>query len=108
MSLHRTLHHLNLGLAAGLTAASLGCDNGLHHNTLVPPGNRFELVIEANRTSVDASHFLLDTSTGDTWRLSGNRGEFEWVPLAPRPANVQPLDLVELLGIENVEPDSDR
>ena len=105
MSLWRTVHHTTLGLAASTMIMALGCDNGLHHNTLVPPGNRFELVIESDRTTVDASHFLLDTSTGDTWLLSGNRRDFEWVRLAPRPVDIQTLDLVEMLGIENVELD---
>ena len=108
MSLYGTVHQWTLALAASLMSAALGCDNGLHHNTLVPPGNRFALVIESDRTSVDANHFLLDTSTGDTWRLSGTRGDFEWVRLAARPADIQTLDLVEMLGIENIELDAEN
>ena len=86
-------------LAAILSAS--GCDNGPHHNNLVAPGNRFELVIESDRTSVEASHFLVDTLTGDTWLLTGKRGSFEWVRMAVPPEDIQQVDLMEIFGLAN-------
>jgi hypothetical protein len=55
--------------------------------------DRFELVIEPDRTLVDGTHFLVDRATGDLWRLDvPDRTKGTWVRLATAPA-----DAVELV-----------
>lgn len=54
-------------------------------------GRRFDLKIEADRTDVDATHFLVDRATGDLWRLDARGGDGRWVRLADGPIDAQPL-----------------
>lgn len=49
---------------------------------------RFELVVEPKRSDVDASHFLVDSTTGDTWLLETTGAKAgRWVRLADGPAD---------------------
>lgn len=73
-----------------------GCMNGALHNYKArvnqSPGGRFTLVIEAGRTAIDGSHFLLDTATGDVWRLDSRDGESgSWVRLGAGPEDARDL-----------------
>lgn len=72
-----------------------GCFNDafstVKHEGSDGPG-RFSLVIEPARTDVDGSHFLLDTATGDVWRLETRDGETgEWVRVGEAPRDVRSL-----------------
>ena len=78
-------------------ATGAGCMNGAMHNYKArvneDAGGRFALVIEANRTTVDGSHFLLDTVTGDVWRMDSSDGrQGSWVRLGDGPADARPLE----------------
>ncbi|HKJ25526.1 MAG TPA: hypothetical protein VKB65_11925 [Myxococcota bacterium] len=84
-------------------AAGAGCMNGALHNYKArvneSPSGRFALVIEANRTAIDGSHFLIDTATGDVWRMDSSDGRSgAWVRLGAGPADARDL------GVED-EPD---
>jgi len=77
-------------------AAGAGCMNGAMHNYKArvnqSPGGRFALVIEANRTAIDGSHFLLDTATGDVWRMDSSDGRTgAWVRLGAGPEDARDL-----------------
>ena len=83
-----------LGLAFALGA---GCANGSFQNyrARINEGGsgRFALVIEADRTPIDATHFLLDTATGDVWRMDSSDGRTgTWLRLGEAPDDVQDLD----------------
>lgn len=85
-----------IGLAAMLLA-STGCFNGgqVTYEDGGPRG-RFELVIEADRTAIEGSHFLLDTATGDVWRMESDDGRAgAWVRLGDAPDDVAELELVD-------------
>ena len=93
---HRPL--LGGALAGIALAAGSGCFNGsLHDYHDFTPDHeigRFELVIEPGRTSVDGTHFLLDTATGDVWRMDSPDGrEGEWVRLGDAPEDAQELEV---------------
>jgi len=80
---------VGLGLAAGS-----GCLNDAVHTFHGWSGGagRFALVIEPARTAIEGTHFLLDTATGDVWRMEsddGRRGG--WVRLGDAPADARPL-----------------
>jgi hypothetical protein len=83
---------LGLGFALGA-----GCANGAFHNyrARINQGGagRFALVIEADRTPIEGTHFLLDTATGDVWRMDssdGRRGS--WLRLGDAPEDVRDLE----------------
>ena len=80
---------------AMVLALGAGCWNGSVRNYSGGPG-RFALVIEANRTTVEGSHFLLDTLTGDVWRMDAPDGENgSWVQLGTGPEDVRDLEAEE-------------
>jgi hypothetical protein len=84
-------------------AAGAGCFNGAMHNYKAhvndAPGGRFALVIESDRTSIEGSHFLLDTATGDVWRLESSDGRTgSWVRLGAGPADARTLGKAEDAG----------
>ncbi len=90
---------LVLGLALWLgSGVGSGCMNGAMHNykaqiSETGPGGRFALVIEADRTRVDGSHFLLDTATGDVWRLEAQGARAgTWARLADAPPDAADLE----------------
>ena len=100
--MQRTLSEVSrktvLVLAACLVTAACNNDN-FSNSGLISAGARFALVIEPARTSIDGTHFLLDTATGDTWTLkSGDGGAERWVRVAEGPSDVKPLTIKELLG----------
>jgi hypothetical protein len=84
----------------GILALSLvpltACWNGAFQTNEIKKrggdASRFELVIEAKRNDLEASHFLVDTATGDLWVLqpSGDRAG-TWVRVTDGPADA--LDL---------------
>ena len=83
-----------LATAAALTLGSLGCVKINDHATSIKGAGlmRFALIIETERSDVDASHYLLDQATGDVWRFDPvNRGEGTWVRMAEAPADIRPL-----------------
>jgi len=95
-------------LALGTLAfAGTGCFNDAfrgHEFSDIPGTDRFELVIEADRTLVDGSHFLVDRATGDLWRLDvSGRTNGNWVRLASGPADA--AELAPLPGLEKEEQD---
>lgn len=80
--------------AAAVVALALGagCFNG-SRNVEVAGESRLELIVESDRTDVDATHFLLDAATGDLWRLEvGGGAEARWVRLASGPDDLQELE----------------
>ncbi|NNL65871.1 MAG: hypothetical protein HKP30_06500 [Myxococcales bacterium] len=84
-----------LALSA-LLLTSAGCFNGgqVTYEDGGPRG-RFALVIEADRTAIEGSHFLLDTATGDVWRMESEDGRAgSWVRLGDAPDDVAELELV--------------
>ena len=75
-------------LGGGVLAIQPACWNGVHGSNIFEGGggNRFRLVIEPNRTDIDATHFLVDALTGDVWRLDAAQGTSgDWVRLASGP-----------------------
>jgi hypothetical protein len=65
-----------------------GCYSRSHNNVVSAPGQRFQLVVEAGRTDVQGTHFLLDAATGDLWRLDAERpGPERWVRVSDGPAD---------------------
>jgi hypothetical protein len=74
-------------------AALLGLGSGCFNDAFrgdefdgVPGAERFELVVEPDRTLVDGTHFLVDRATGDLWRLElSDRKNGAWVRLADGP-----------------------
>ena len=80
-------------LAGIVLAAGAGCFNDAFRGHDFKGGlDRFGLVIEADRTDVAGSHFLIDRATGDVWVLeSMGRLEGRWVRLADAPADAQPF-----------------
>ena len=83
-----------LAIAAALTLGGLGCFNVNDHATSIQGSAlmRFALIIETERSDVDASHYLLDQATGDVWRLDPiDRGEGRWLRMAEAPEDVRPL-----------------
>jgi hypothetical protein len=102
----RTNPRARVALAASVVAlAAAGCFNDAFRGHDFRDGvgsDRFELVIEADRTLVDGTHFLVDRATGDLWRLELSDGETgAWVRLADGPA-----DAAELRVELDVEPAS--
>jgi hypothetical protein len=86
-------------------AVGAGCMNGAMHNykARIGGGGRFALVIESDRTLVEGTHFLVDTATGDVWRLTSPDGRSgAWARLSAPPEDVKPLG-----EPENAEADDD-
>ena len=85
----RQLRLLGLALLfGGVLAVQSGCWNGVHDSNIFEGGglNRFTLVIEPNRTDIDGTHYLVDSLTGDVWRLDAAQGtSFDWVRLVSGP-----------------------
>jgi hypothetical protein len=83
-----------LGIVALATAGATigGCFNSGHHTNVAAGGGRLQLVIETGRTDVDGTHFLLDTATGDLWRLEARSAETaRWVRVADGPDDLREL-----------------
>ena len=80
-------------LAGLVLVAGAGCFNDAFRGHDFEGGlDRFALVIEADRTDVAGSHFLVDRATGDLWVLeSTGRLEGRWVRLADAPADAKPF-----------------
>jgi hypothetical protein len=81
-------------------ATSGGCMNRAFHNYKArvneAANGRFALVIEADRTPIEGTHFLLDTATGDVWRMdSDDGGSGDWVRLGDAPEDVRSLEVEE-------------
>ncbi len=95
------LYRIRVGWLALLAAgtASLACFNDGGDDVYIKGGTaRLALVIEADRSDVDATHFLLDTATGDLWCLeAGGQGPGRWRRLAEGPADLRELELDDLL-----------
>jgi hypothetical protein len=89
--------------------AIAGCWNGSHNETFVDPGGRFALEIETGRTDVVGTHFLVDTITGDLWRLDTRRSAAPiWVRIADGPADAETLeDIVARVPMGNRFDDSE-
>jgi hypothetical protein len=98
-----------IGLAA-FALAGAGCFNDAFrgHEFIDTGSERFELVIEPDRTLVDGTHFLIDRATGDLWRLDvSSRTKGTWVRLADGPSDVSELTLHPALGKKEEETDDD-
>ena len=62
------------------------CFNGSHNNHREGgTDGRFRLTIEPDRTDISGTHFLVDSATGDLWRLEKAGGSLEWARLANAP-----------------------
>ncbi len=83
---------ISFAIVACLTLGA--CFNGHNaKNTHYGGTNRLQLLIEANRTDVAGTHFLVDSATGDLWRLdAGGSDPGRWVRLADGPTDLQELD----------------
>ena len=71
------------------------CWNGVHDSAIFEggAGNRFQLTIESNRTDISATHYLVDTMTGDTWLLEvTGPGKGRWVRLSDGPPDAARLE----------------
>ena len=80
--------------AAALLGAALllpACWNGSYNEATSAAGGRFHLTFEASRTDVAGTHFLVDSATGDLWRLAPGGGAAEWVRLADAPEDAADL-----------------
>lgn len=88
---HFGLAALSVILATLLAA---GCFNdGFTNSGTIGGGGRFALVIEPARTSIEGTHFLVDTATGDLWRLDENADVAQrWLRISDAPADVTELD----------------
>lgn len=81
------------GALAVLAAAGAGCFNGsFQDHSERGVGERLQLVVESDRTDVDATHFLLDKETGDLWRLEMRGASGSWVRLAAGPEDLADLE----------------
>jgi len=80
---------------ASLALVGGGCFNDAlrgHEFHGVPGSDRFELVIEPDRTLFEGTHFLVDRATGDVWRLEASDGRSaRWVRLADGPDDAEAL-----------------
>ncbi len=96
-------------LVAALALPAAGCFNDAfrgHEFENASGTDRFSLVIEADRTDVDATHFLVDRATGDLWRLDlSGRTEGSWVRLASAPEDAAELELHPALEDDAPEDD---
>ena len=95
------MHKISLRACAVLAALvffGAGCFNDAFRGHDFRGGvgaDRFELVIEPDRTLVDGTHFLVDRATGDVWLLDvSNRREGEWVRLASGPTDAAELEIL--------------
>jgi hypothetical protein len=106
-----TRRHANtLRACIGIASlASAGCWNGSHNETFVEAGGRFALEIETGRSDLVGTHFLVDTVTGDLWRLDTRRsGAPIWVRIADGPADAHALeDIVARIPVGKPRKDSD-
>jgi hypothetical protein len=86
-------HPATLRALAGVASlAAAGCWNESHNEALVDAGGRFALEIETGRSDLVGTHFLVDTATGDLWRLDTRGGGAPiWVRIADGPPDAQPL-----------------
>lgn len=92
----RPWKHVSLiALSSGALLCLPACWNGAFQtNTDKSKGGnpRFELVVEPKRSDVDASHFLVDSTTGDTWFMEKTGAKAgRWVRLAEGPADAAAL-----------------
>ncbi len=86
-------------LAAGGLALALllpACWNGAFQTNKIEGrgggDQRFQLAVEPGRTDIDATHFLVDTATGDVWRLDPTGAhQGTWVRLADGPEDAEVL-----------------
>lgn len=82
-------------LAGALLLALLvsACFNDSFQNVYRGPGTgRFSLVVEPGRTDLRGTHFLVDTATGDTWRLEARSDTAgDWRRVADGPTDLTPL-----------------
>jgi len=77
-----------------------GCWNGSHNEVhKMTGGERFRLTVEPSRTDVAGTHFLVDSATGDLWRLEQSGGSVAWARLADAPP-----DAADLTAEEEPEP----
>ncbi len=91
---NRTLRRGAVLLSACILAVQSACWNGVNDSTIFEGGGgrRFSLVIEPNRTDVEATHFLVDTFTGDVWRLDAAKSRpGKWLRLTSGPEDVSEL-----------------
>ena len=89
------------GLLAGLALTSCfnGAEHGIrNHGVIGVTGGRFALVIESDRTDLGATHFLVDTATGDLWSLRQQEAGAEWQRVAEGPKDAKPLRVEQILG----------
>jgi hypothetical protein len=96
-------HHRRGARASALllctaTAFTIACFNDGFSNegTLTTGQGRLQLVIEPNRTPVEGTHFLLDTTTGDLWHLK-LKDKPQWQKITKGPADLQKLKMKQLL-----------
>ena len=104
--------HPAKNLRACIAVASLlsaGCWNGSHNEAFVDAGGRFALEIETGRSDLVGTHFLVDTVTGDLWRLdTRGSGAPIWVRIADGPADADALeDIVARIPVGNPRQDRD-
>jgi len=95
---------------ACLAFAGAGCFNDAFrgHEFIGTGSDRFELVIEPDRTLVDGTHFLVDRATGDLWRLDvTGRTEGAWVRLASGPSDAADIPLHPALAKKAGEDDAE-
>jgi len=92
----RSFHLPPALLCAGILLTGVGgCFNDAFRGPEFEAGvgvDRFGLVIEADRTDVEGTHFLVDHATGDLWVLQGGaQAPSTWVRLADAPADATPF-----------------
>ena len=71
------------------------CWNGINDSIIFEggAGNRFQLTIEPDRTEIRATHYLVDTMTGDTWLLEvTGPSNGRWVRLTDGPPDAATLE----------------
>lgn len=89
-----------LGAVAAVALLALpglvGCWNGAFSRAYHSGGSgdqRFALVIEADRTDLAGTHFLVDGVTGDVWWLDApDATSGSWIKLAEGPEDAKELE----------------
>lgn len=100
----RTRTRAIAALATCALAGGTACWNGHNNKTYyVQSEGRFRLEIETGRTDVPGTHFLVDTATGDVWRLDARAATPRWVRIASGPEDVQPIAPRERIDLADAE-----
>lgn len=78
----------------GTVLTQPACWNDSLNQQTVASGGRFQLTVEPSRTDIEGTHLLVDSATGDMWRLEPRGETAEWVRLATGPEDAAEIEPV--------------